>query len=398
LGTSRADGSLKKGVSAILRSGNRVKLRGSHIIAIAAVVTTAAAYFGWQVYAGQTIDAKSFPELKPAKFTIVGVSLDRGYKILISNRIAQLVQVVGSDELEIDNTSTTGNEGARKLRVPLDEMLKSLQGDEVALGKLVTKMNDQLRTVEITGSEVVWEASDVVKAIEGDAELKKRLVRDLNVDLEGNPTTEIRPEALLNGIVIRAFVPVNVRVEGKEVTLKAPIMLPYRPRFCADVTKGYEEELQPTQEMIRGHYVTQAQRLSANPNEREDVVTALKNRTDEAKLARLYAEGPTNLLKKAHVIITEDFIESATIKEVEAPDRRKLFDLALNLTPEGRDRMWQYSRKKDQRQLLVVHNGVAIAAPVISHELAQASINITQVPERSLAQGAVDFLNSKGKQ
>lgn len=372
-----------------------MKLRGSYQIAIAAVVLGGGGYYGWQTYAGQAVDAKVFSQLKPGKFSIVGVSLGRGYKIIVSNQIAQLVQVTGSDDLEIDNTSTSGNEGAQKRRVPLDDMLKSLQGDEIALGKLVTKMNEQLRIVEITGGETYWDAADIQKAIDGDAALRKKLVADLNVDLEGNPTTAIRPEALLNGIVIRAKVPIEVSVAGEKKILKAPILLPYRPRFAVEVAKGYEEELQPTREMITGHYVTQAQKLSANPNERENVVNALKNRIDESILARQYASGPTTLLGKANVIINEDFIVDARLEENDGPQNRKLFTLALNLTPEGRDRLWQYSRKGDQAQLLVVHNGVAIAAPVISHELAQTSVNITQVPERSLAMATVDFLNSK---
>jgi hypothetical protein len=71
--------------------------------------------------------------------------------------------------------------------------------------------------------------------------------------------------------------------------------------------------------------------------------------------------------------------------------------MALNLTPEGKDRLWQFSRKGNiGAQLLVIHNGIAIAAPRIRHELAQSNVSITQLPERSLAQETVDFLNSKG--
>lgn len=375
-----------------------MKIRGSYQIAIAAVLLGGGSYYGWQLYSARTVDSKVFSELEPGEFSIIGVKTGAGYKIIVSNQIAQLVQLTEADEFGVEDITQTENDtGTNKRRVPLRDLLKTLQGDEPALGRLITTMNDPLRMAEMPGTEVIWKAADIKKALAGDAALVKKLEIDLNVDLKGRPLNDIRPSSLRNGIVIESLIPIEVSVGGKSRTMKGPVKIPFRPMFCIDVEKGYREELEPTKEMIQGHYLAVAQQLDANPKEQQNIAEALRQRTDEALLAKSYSEGPSRVLSNSKVILNEKYIDSATLDETTAAQKTKLYNLALNLTPEGKDRLWQFSRKGNiGAQLLVIHNGIAIAAPRIRHELAQSSVSITQLPERSLAQETVDFLNSKG--
>jgi hypothetical protein len=275
--------------------------------------------------------------------------------------------------------------------------LKSLQGDTDALGKLVTTMNDRLRTADMPGTEIAWQATDLQKAIGGDPILLKKLEADINVHLDGTPLDQIHTSALFNGIVIHAFVPIEVSVAGVRQTLKAPITIPFKANFMQDVERTIREDFNPRPEQIKGNYLQLAQKLIDNPNQKQDVKGAIFNNIDEKTLIRLYADVPTRILSNAHIILTEDFIESAQLSEVEAQHNTKLYDLALNLTPEGRNRLWQFSRKGNiGAQLLVINkDGVAIAAPRIRHELAQSSVSITQLPEKGLAQETADFLNKR---
>ena len=77
---------------------------------------------------------------------------------------------------------------------------------------------------------------------------------------------------------------------------------------------------------------------------------------------------------------------------------KPLYDLVLDLNDEGRDRLWKYSRNKVGTQLLLIVDGVAIAAPRVRHELAQKTVTITQMPDKALIQDAIDDIRtSTGK-
>jgi hypothetical protein len=74
-----------------------------------------------------------------------------------------------------------------------------------------------------------------------------------------------------------------------------------------------------------------------------------------------------------------------------------MHDLTVKLTPEGRDRLWQYSRGRVNSQLLLIVNGIAIAAPRIQHELAQGELTITQMPDEVLVRDAVEIINENNR-
>ncbi|MEQ1822515.1 MAG: hypothetical protein ABL949_08395 [Fimbriimonadaceae bacterium] len=384
-----------------------MKLRGSHKIAIGGLALASAAYFGWQAYSARVVDNLVFPELKPGKFTIVGVDTGKGYKVLVANQVAQLVELekdvdFGGDDIE---SATSEQSLASKRRVPLRDMLESMQGNEAALGRLVTALNDALRNAEMPAAETIWTASDLSKALAGDAALKLKLEQNLNVHLDGTPLAEIRPNALRDGIVVEATVPISVSVGGKITKMQAPIKMPFRAEFSKAVVEHYKEEVAPTSNMIRGFYLQEAQRIADDPRAKQDIAGALKDRIDADLLAKQFAPNPTRILENSNVVLTEDFVENAEVVELTDKRGRKLYNLILNLTDEGRKRMWQYSRRgivvagkessQNRTQLLVIHDGIAIAAPRVKHELPRSEISISQIPEKGLVNEAADFLNHK---
>ena len=106
------------------------------------------------------------------------------------------------------------------------------------------------------------------------------------------------------------------------------------------------------------------------------------------------AAKPQRVLENAAVILNDDQIISASAKTYKA-NKRELTDITINLTDEGRDRLWKYSHDRQGFQLLLVVDGIAIAAPRISHELSQRDVTISQLPDASLAEEAVDLMNKK---
>jgi hypothetical protein len=386
-----------------------MRLRGSHKIAIGGLLFTAATYFGWQAYSARVVDGIQFAQLKPGKFTIVGVDTGMGYKVLVSNQVAQLVELEkGTDPFGgVDIEAATSEESlGNKRRVPLRDMLESLQGNEASLGRLVTALNDTLRNAEMPAVEVIWSVDDLNKALDGDPVLKDKLEKNLNVRLNGMPLDEIRPSAMRDGIVIAATVPITVSVGGNPTKMQAPIKMPFRPQFVKLVEDHYKEEIAPSGEMIKGFYLLEAKKLSDDESAKQDVIGALRERIKPEALVQQFAANPTRILENSKVVLTEDFVENASVVERVDGRGRKLYNLVLNLTDEGRKRMWQFSRKgltaKDsagrsqtRTQLLVIHDGVAIAAPRVQHELAQSEISISQIPEKGLVNEAANFLNHK---
>ena len=62
-------------------------------------------------------------------------------------------------------------------------MLRAMQEDTVALGRLVVAMNDPLRKQELPPVEILWQAGDLQKAIDGDPVLREKLESDMRVFL-----------------------------------------------------------------------------------------------------------------------------------------------------------------------------------------------------------------------
>lgn len=373
-------------------------------IAIAFVVLVLGVYFGYQAYASRVIDGKKFSEIEPGKVTLLGVDAGgQGYKIIVSNEIAQLVQV-SSDKFDAPDQGVGGDDesdATDKRHVPLKEMIQSLQGDTKALSELVIAMNDDLRKAQedIPANPVVWTADDLKKAIAGDKVLTKKFIHDTNTGLDGTPADFIDVSSLYAGIVIDLPVPVKVAVKGVEQTLTAHVRIPFRTQFTIKVEKSLSDKIKnpnPTNDEIRGFYLAEAQKEKDTPQERENVAKSIQVRIGD-DIIKGYAEAAERVLAKTKIILNEDFIQDAHKDTVETDQGKTLYDLVLNLTDEGRDRLWQYSRHRVGTQLLLIVNGVAIAAPKVRHELAQSQVAITQMVDPDLVDDAVSTIKAASK-
>jgi hypothetical protein len=374
-----------------------VKLHKEHKIAIGFVALAAAAYFGYNGYAAYTIDRVTFAPIKPGRVNIVGIDTSKGYRIIVANQVAQLVQG-GVDEFGAPDFSETDSNSNQKRRVPLREMLQVLQGDEVALGKFITGMSDQLRGVEMPTQEIYWTTEDVQKALDGDVALRTKLESDLNMRLDGTPLDQIRMRSIQNGIVLKCRIPVDVPVEGEVRKLVGEVLIPYRPRFVEDLEKRYEQQFDLTAEKVKGYYLELADELAANPSTAEDIARSLRTRIEPEALKARYTPKPlTDLLSTARVLLNDSFIEKASFSEQPGPEGKPVYDVQLDVTDEGRQRLWQFSRKQKGTQLLLVVDGIAIAAPRVRGEITQPQVTIKQIPDRGLVEDAVELINSLRK-
>ncbi len=348
------------------------------------------AVYGYR-WANDYMLSGTFAPIAPGQVNVVGVDTSAGYGILVENRAAKLV--AGNKDAfkagTMDESSLEGGSTDKRF-IPIKEMLKGIGGDGEALGFFVMRLND-IKDPELS-SPALWKAEDIEKAIAGDPTLHRKLASDINVELDGTPLDHISKNALYNGILVDIPVPIQVNVGGPPRTIVARVKRPYRPTLVLDVERRLKDRNYDVH-TLTAEYINAARELKAHPDGRENVVKSL--RAFYAKSEQMsMAEAATRVINSVTPVITENQIESARYDTQES-SKGKRFTLHIALTPEGRKRLWQFSRNRIGSQLLLVVDGVAIAAPFIQHGLSEGEVQISGMEEESLVQDAVDTINSK---
>lgn len=368
-----------------------MKLRKSTQIAIGFVAVVAGVYFGYHKWADAQAFATKLDPILPKKVNIIGIAPGRNYQIIVANQVAALTYGETAEFEAPDKDSDAGESSGRK-RVPIRELILALQGDQEAFTKLLMKMND-LQEETIPREDRIWDAEDVRKALDGDAALADRLTKALNVTFDGQPLRRLDRDALFDGIVIRTPVTMKVMAGGKETELLGYVRQPYRPGILRSLEKRVEEKGDLNDGVLGGYYRELAQPIWDGEQKGENVRGQLESRIAPRELKQLEA-GPRRIIESAEFVINEDHVRTATYEEAPGSGKDRRFNLRFDLTEEGRLRLWQYSRKpgKIGSQLLLVVDGIPIAAPQVDTELSGGQVTIKGLPDETLVKDAVDLL------
>lgn len=368
-------------------------LRSSTKIAIGFAVISGGLFFGYRVITDQMVLNEKFTPLKPSTVNFVGIAPGAGYRIITANYMAQLVEASSAFE----NTGSDGGgatSGSIKRRIPVRELLQTLQGDTKALGAFIMALNDMKENDDWPTVRIVWTAEDLRKAIDGDAKLRARLEADLNMRLNGEPLPRLNFDSLENGIIIDSPVTIEVKIAGKPTMLTARVQEPYTPRMIRAVKELYKDKGDVTRAMQAGYYQQEARAVLADPKKREDIAKSLLDRISE-KVAESRAEYPQRVLGSATIIVSDQFITGASYREYPGPTGKPFYDLTVRLNDEGRRRLWQFSKLNMGKQILLVTDGIPVAAPVIRQELAQNELTVTQMQDLNLVKDSVDSINNQ---
>ena len=365
------------------------KLRLSTKIGLTAVALAAGGYYGVGALSSAMIRNEQFTPIAPGRVNLVGINPGAGYRIIIANDVAQLVETQGGfGGKETGNEGAT--EGAIKKRVPMREVLGVLRGDGSMLGPLVMKMNDQSEKEDWPPVRVDWSKADLEKAISGDPRLKTKLEKDLNVHLDGTPLVPLNRNSLENGIFVHAPVSLTLDIGGKPTVVRGETVAPYKPSLIKATEAHYQDKSNVDNAMIAGYYAQEARDVMAHPDRRENVAEALKGMISDATM-QSKLEAPRRILQNATVVLNESFITDASYRSYPSNDGKTLCDLTVTLNDQGRRRLWKYTAGKDRvgRQILLVADDVAISAPRIEHELALSEFTVTQMQDETLVKEAV---------
>jgi hypothetical protein len=327
----------------------------------------------------------------PGRVNIVGIDPGAGYQIIVANQMAQLVQASGGfGPSETGDAGPTS--GAIKKRIPVKELLEVIHGDSKAVGPFVMNLNGLSENENWPPIRVVWTAENLKLAMGGDKTLKAKLESDLNVHLDGTPLPTLRIGALENGIIMDYPVVVKVSVDGKVRSVTGRVQEPYKPLFCQNVEAQYKDK-QVTRDDIVGYYATEEEALKTDPRLIDDPVKVIGDHIDP-KNAQELAAAADRVLASAVVVVNDRFITSASHESYDTA-AGKMFDLTIRLNDEGRRRLWKYSQDRVGSHLLLVSDGIPIAAPIIAHELSQGELTITQMQDEGLLKDAEAVLNGK---
>ncbi len=370
-----------------------MKIRSSTKIAIGFAIIATGGTYGYQYVMRQAIMGEHFEPIVPARVNLVGINAGAGFKILVVNQMAQLVQA--SDAFGAKESEDQGaTDGAIKKHIPIREMLEVLKGNEKALGPFIMKVNDRDENDSWPPVRNVWTAERLQLAIGGDKSEEAKLVHDLNINLDGSPLPTLIRKSMEDGIIIDYPIPVTINIKGKKTEVIGRFLEPYRPQLLQTVEKRYEGK-QVNEDTIRGYYLQEAQSIIDKPSKRENIRKSILNRLAPTNALEL-AKYPQHILESAQVVVNNTMIESASYNSKDTT-AGKAFDLTINLTDEGRRRLWQFSEDRVGSQIMLIKDGVAFAAPKINHELAQGELTITQMQDERLVKDVVNSLNQKQK-
>lgn len=366
-----------------------MKLLPATKVALKFAAVCALAYGGWRGYTAYHLSKIELTSIAPDSVNLIAVAPGPGFRIIVANQVAQLVETSG--EFQSSGAGDESYDSGIKRRVPIREMLGALAGDPAALGRFLYVMTGQ-REDDLPPVRQVWKAEEVKRALDGDAALQAKLEKDLNVRLDGTPLTTFTLQAIENGIVLE--VPITARVSsGGRGPITTSIQRPFRPSFAKSVSdKISESPADIGLDKVAAIYKQKYEEWKAEPDSRQDLRKDLLDALDTSKLQSAI-EGPEKLLAQTQVILNSNHILSASYEKNQATGKGALFDLRLQLTSEGRDRLWKYSHDRTGFQLLFVVDGIAIAAPRITHEMWQSDILMSQLPDEVLVRDAVDTIN-----
>lgn len=362
-------------------------MRSSTKILFGACAVAALGYVGLRVVPTQLILREKFDPIQPGEVNIVGVDTSKGYYIIVANQVAQLVF---GEQRGFEAPDKEASDGADKLRIPLRDMLKALQGDEKSLGRFVMVMN-KISDSELPAYPIVWKAEDIERALAGDAGLAQKLEADLSIRLDGSPMDTLRFGAVQEGIVIDSPVKLTVRHGSEARAVVGRVREEYQPRFLVDLDAALAEKSNLSKDLVRAYYIEAARKLLDDPSRREDVRGSLTSRISKDRLAH-WAKVPQQLLDSVTIIVNDDHMEDASYKQYQANDGKGKYDLTVHLSEEGRKRLWQYSATHIGDQLLVVWDGIAIAAPRIQQMIPFSEVQIRQIPDQGLVEDAIEAI------
>jgi hypothetical protein len=362
-------------------------------VAVAAVL---ALWFGGnELYTRLVILRRDLPHLTPGEVSLIGLKVP-GYHIVVSNGVARLY-VGDSSTFARPETISDASSGTT---IPMRALVGTLRFEEDAATELVTSLNDIDYDI-LPLEDRVWTEEQIEKALASAGPERAQLEYDLATAVDGSGIERVNWDRLTTGIWLEVPVPLKAPSEAGTQEVVAKVLVPFKTRLATGAYMyfqsllergGLGSNLAPTAGTISGVYnraLDDAERTG-----KEDVAASLRRNFSPEAVNRL-AEPVNKVLGEVEVLVTEKTITGATLTSAPREDGKgDIYTITLETTGDSRDRLWQYTYRRPGAQLLLVSNGVAIAAPVIQHQIKYSTVQITGISEKKLAEEALRFIEA----
>jgi len=213
--------------------------------------------------------------------------------------------------------------------------------------------------------------------------------------LDGQPLPTLDLDRLIDGIIIEVPFEMEYNVGGTETKVQGVYRESFNSQFAsragrrltekfltdAAMQATYAEEIKRTRGELTEIKRTRGELTDKDgnpiPAQKEDLLQSLRGRFSEARIKELTAK-PYRVLENAFVVVNDEMITGASKSTYDGGNNQPVTDIRLNLTEEGRLRLWKFSREHPRFQLLFMVS-VALAAPRIGTELAEKNVTIRGV-------------------
>lgn len=314
---------------------------------------------------------------------LMAIRPEAGVKLVVANRMAQVVEASTDFQGQGGDDGEGVTQGAIKKRIPVKELINLLNGESDAVEAFINRMRDKDEATE-SANPADWTEADVRAALGGDAAKKAKLEADMNCKLDGTPLPDINVRAFFDGI--RVHVPITLKVPNATgATVSGTDAVYFRPRFMLQFYKFMEQKFYDKSNLQT--YYTNF--LKTYPDKfqpvQQSLVTAIERVAAGEEIKQI-----TRIASNAVILANNKMITGAEMIEVKEGGE-VTYDLKIKLTKEAKDRLWKFSSEGGQT-ILVVADGVPIAAASIGTELASEELLIRQISDKSLLEDAVKLV------
>jgi hypothetical protein len=352
---------------------------------------------GNELYTRLVVLPQKFPPLAPGKVSLIGMKVP-GYHIVVSNGIARLQ--AGEASTFGGPSRTSIDEGSA---IPIAALVGTLRQEKEAASDLISALNEIKYPIEPL-TDRIWNQVRIDEALQGKGETREQLEYDLATSIDGKAISKVNWDRLTTGIWLEVPVRISVPASGGANVVETRVLVPYKTRLAAAAENnlnriiergGLGNNLRPTAATINGVY-----NMALDSSEEmgfENVAQSLRQRFSK-KQSHEMAAPVDKLLKDVEVLVSEKTITASDLERHRREDGDgDVYSLTLSITDDSRLRLWQYTYLRPGSQLLLVSNGVAIAAPVVQHEIKYSTVEITGITERRLAEDSLRFIRSVTK-
>jgi hypothetical protein len=360
-----------------------MKLRGSSKFALGLIAVVGVGWTGNFLYTKSKLASVNLNPIPKGRLMLMAIRPEAGVKLVVANRMAQIVEASTEFEGQGSDDGSGVTQGSIKKRIPVKELINLLNGEPDAVEAFITRMRDKDELLE-SANPPDWSEADVMAALGGDATKRAKLEADLNCKLDGTPLPTVNLRAFFDGI--RVHVPITMNVpNAKGATISGTDAVYFRPRFMLQFYKSMEQKFYDKSK-LQVYYTNFLKTYTDNfPAIDKSLVPALKRVLTGDEIQQI-----TQIAANTVILANDSMITGAEMFEVREGGE-VTYDLKIKLTKEAKDRLWKFSSEGGEK-ILVVADGVPIAAASIGTELASQELLIRQISDKSLLEEAVKLV------